>query len=142
MYLRGLGWHKIAEQLNAERVPTKCGGRWWPTTIANYVRGYGAIRARERAALSRPAPVLPDVKLRPEIHPVPYGYTARRSRLVVNRREQAVLARMREMQANGAGLGRIANQLNADRVPHVRAVGGRRERSTAFSTERASSDSA
>jgi hypothetical protein len=79
MYLRGMGWHKIAEQLNAERVPTKCGGRWWPTTIANYVRGYGAIREREPAALSRPAPVLPDVKLRPQIHPVPYGYTARRA---------------------------------------------------------------
>jgi DNA invertase Pin-like site-specific DNA recombinase len=128
MYVGGMGWHRIADQLNGERVPTKCGGRWWPTTVANYVYGKGAIRAHERAARSLPLPVLPEVERPPAIHPVPYGYIAKRSRLVVNRREQAVLARMRQMQADGAGLGRIANQLNADRVPTRK--GGRWKKGT------------
>jgi hypothetical protein len=117
MYRRGMGWHVIAEKLNAERVPTKCRGRWWPATIANVVRGRGVIRARERAARSDSVQVVPEVALAPAIYPVPYGYTARCSRLVVNRREQAVIARMRELQAQGLGCWRIAKQLNADRVP-------------------------
>ena len=116
LYLRGMGWHRIADQLNGERVPTKCGGRWWPTTVANYVHGKGAVRAHACRAVT-PVTGRPRGRAAAGDTPRPYGYTAKRSRLVVDRREQTVLARMRQMQADGAGLGRIAKQLNADRVP-------------------------
>jgi DNA invertase Pin-like site-specific DNA recombinase len=117
MYLRGMSWHKIADRLNAEQVPTKCGGRWWASTVANYVRGTGAIRARQRSLAGHQQPVVPEVKLRPQIHPTPYGYTARRSRLVSDPREQAVITWMREMRESGDPYHRIATELNSAGVP-------------------------
>jgi DNA invertase Pin-like site-specific DNA recombinase len=47
----------------------------------------------------------------------PYGHTAEHGRLIPDTKEQAVIARMTALRANGTSYNEIANALNADSVP-------------------------
>jgi len=44
-----IGYHKIAKLLNAERVPAKNGGKWYPGTVRSVL---GGIRIKKRHGLS------------------------------------------------------------------------------------------
>ena len=117
MYRRGMSLQAIAERLNAEHVPTKQGGRWWPASIRRIVRVQRPTRVAARGGCCRRPSRAVLKERRPQLSPIPYGWMLRNYRLVENPTEQTAIARMREMRTNGQSWRSIANQLTEEGVP-------------------------
>jgi DNA invertase Pin-like site-specific DNA recombinase len=116
-YRRGLSLSQIAERLTAEKVPTKRGGSWSPSHVLKLIRGDGVLRERERAKLGQRAPQLERPEGYMPFRTAPYGWRRAGSRLVEQAKEQAAIARMRELREEGLGQYRIAARLTAEGFP-------------------------